>query len=345
MKNSLKETFHQLGFLCSKEFCLAFIVFLLAASSTYVTWLFSLNMTLSLGWLPVLILILGIAFDLLLFILLFTLSLSYSRARDTVLTMHNTLEKGEKNIEKKEKEIDNAKDEFVSLASHQLRTPLSTINWYTEMLLAGDAGKLTREQKKYINQIYHSSTRMTELVSALLNISRIELASFAIEPRMTKLKPFIEGILKEFYPILQYKKMRVKKTFDTRLLPLPVDEKLLHIVIENIISNAIHYTPDNGAITIEVQKNAAEILLKITDTGYGIPKSQHDKIFTKLFRADNVRERDTTGNGLGLHIVKSILEQAGCEIWFESEENTGTTFFVSIPERGMKQRDGARVLA
>ncbi|MBI4239896.1 HAMP domain-containing histidine kinase [Candidatus Uhrbacteria bacterium] len=327
-----------------KECWLACIVFCIAAGSTYVTWLFSRNLTFSLGWLPLLVLIVGIALDILLFVLLSTLLTSFSRARKKIAVVDETLKAGERSIKKKEQEIETAKDEFVSLASHQLRTPLATINWYTEMLLSGDAGKLTRDQKKYLQEIYQSSTRMTELVNALLNISRIELATFSIEPEPIKVKRLLEDVLKEFVPIIRAKKLCLKKTVDPRQPLLSIDQKLLHIVLENLISNAIHYTPDRGIITLETRKGDNDLVIQITDTGYGIPKAQHDNIFTKLFRADNVRERDTTGNGLGLHLVKLILEQSGCEIWFDSQENSGTTFYVSIPLQGMKQRDGVRML-
>ncbi len=116
---------------------------------------------------------------------------------------------------------------------------------------------------------------------------------------------------------------------------MQADPKLLRMVMQNILSNAVKYTPNSGKIIMSISlPDKSNILIKISDTGYGIPKNQQDKIFTKLFRADNVRDKDTDGTGLGLYIVKSIVGNSGGEIWFKSKGavgNKGTTFFVTLP--------------
>ena len=232
----------------------------------------------------------------------------------------------------REKEIDKAKGEFVSLASHQLRTPLTTVSWYTEMILNGDVGPVPQGQKKYLQAIYQGNNRMIELVNTLLDVSRIELGTFKIEPIETDIIALAQNVLLELNPRIEKKKISMTKRFGKDVPLFLSDPKLLRMVVQNILTNAIEYTPEDGkidfAITVE---NFKTILMKVTDTGCGIPKNQQDKIFTKLFRADNVRAKDTDGTGLGLYIVKSIVENAGGKIWFESEENKGTTFYVSFP--------------
>ncbi len=244
----------------------------------------------------------------------------------------------------KRKEIDKAKTEFVSLASHQLRTPLSAINWFSAMLLDGDAGKISKEQKKYVQQIYDGNKRMVKLVDSLLNVSRIELGTLAIDPEDVDLKETAKSVLSELAPDIKEKNLKIITQYDEKLPVLSADPKLIRIIFQNLLSNAVKYTPEKGKIELSVQKKRSDISIQVTDTGYGIPKGQADKIFTKLFRADNVKQQDTEGNGLGLYLVKSIVEQAGGEIRFTSQENKGTTFFVTLPQKGMKSKKGIKKL-
>lgn len=240
-----------------------------------------------------------------------------------------------------EREVDKAKTEFVSLASHQLRTPLSTVNWYAEMLLAGDAGEMNVKQNKYLNEVYHSNQRMVELVNALLDVASLELGTFVIEPERVDVCALTENVIGEQKPQIEARKLRFSFSCEKGISFMQADPKLLRMVVQNILSNAVKYTPDRGkikfSITLTDKKN---ILLKISDTGYGIPKNQQDKIFTKLFRADNVRNKDTDGTGLGLYIVKSIVENSGGKVWFTSPGGTnhdGATFYVSLPLNASKK--------
>jgi len=244
-----------------------------------------------------------------------------------------------------EKEVDKAKTEFVSLASHQLRTPLSAINWYTEMLLAGDAGKITKDQKQYLEEVYRSNKRMVELVNSLLNVSRIDLGTFAINPEPCDMSDVAKSILMELTPMIKTKKMKIEEFYDKSVGKINVDQKLIRIIFQNLLSNALKYTPEGGKVSVSIAKQGDNALIKVQDTGYGIPKKDQIRIFEKLFRADNIREKETDGTGLGLYIIKSILEQSGGKISFESEENKGTTFFVTIPLSGMKQKEGTKDLS
>jgi PAS domain S-box-containing protein len=243
-----------------------------------------------------------------------------------------------------EKMVDQAKTEFVSLASHQLRTPLSSVNWYAEMLLAGDGGPLKPEQKTFVQEIYAGNQRMVELVNALLNVSRLELGTFAVEPEPTDVIETADSVIKELQPMILKKKLKVNFNYLKDIPIIQADPKLLRIVLQNLMSNAVKYTPDQGLISLEIGKNRKDLLITITDTGYGIPKKDQPRIFEKLFRAQNVREKDTEGTGLGLYIIKSIIEQAGGIISFKSKEDKGTTFYLNIPLTGMRKKTGTKKL-
>jgi len=257
----------------------------------------------------------------------------------------------------KEKDIDKAKTEFVSLASHQLRTPLTTVSWYSEMLLAGDAGMLNDAQKKYLDEIYKGNKRMVDLVNALLNVSRMELGTFIVDPEPTDILALAQSVVSDFKPQIDQKKLKFSEKHADNLPILNADPKLLRMVFQNLLANAIKYTPDKGKITLELTLSDAQglvsnakgqisnILIKVSDNGYGIPKAHQSSIFTKLFRADNVREKDTEGTGLGLYIVKAIVDHSGGKIWFESEENKGATFYVTLPLAGMKKKEGTKTFA
>jgi PAS domain S-box-containing protein len=243
-----------------------------------------------------------------------------------------------------EKQIDRAKSEFISLASHQLRTPLTAINWYTDMLKAGDAGELNEEQSKYIAEVRGGSERMVALVDAFLNVSRIDLGTFMIEPLETDLVKLCSKIVQDSEPRIFERKQSFEENYPKNMTKLKIDAPLMVMVIDNLVSNAIKYTPEKGTIKLSIKQWGDNFRIDVTDTGYGIPQAQQDKIFSKLFRADNVLAHDTEGTGLGLYIAKSVIEAAGGEISFMSKENVGTTFSVIIPKTGMVAHSGSRRL-
>ncbi|MBU0976239.1 MAG: ATP-binding protein [Patescibacteria group bacterium] len=253
----------------------------------------------------------------------------------------------------KEREVDRAKSEFVSLASHQLRTPLSTISWYAEMLLSEDVGKVKSGQRKYLDQIYKANRRLIELVDSLLNVSRLEMGTFMVDPQQCNIIEISKEIIDELEPQALDKQIEIREKYEKEFPTITADPKLLRIVIQNLLTNAIKYNKNKGDVQIEIYtdtSNRNEInkrenyVIKVSDTGHGIPKQQQNQIFTKLFRADNIKKLDTEGTGLGLYMVKSIVEHTGGKIWFESELDKGTTFFVSIPQTGMERKEGTKEL-
>lgn len=229
------------------------------------------------------------------------------------------------------KAIDKAKTEFVSLASHQLRTPLTSISWYTEMLVKGDAGKLNEKQKKCLDEIYAGNQRMVHLVNDLLNTSRIDMGSLVLAPKPTDLVEIVESILEEIGSLIRNKKMKISENYEEKLPQITIDPEMIRIVFQNLISNSLKYTPHGGSISIEIKRQNSHIQVTISDNGYGIPKNQKNKIFTKMFRADNIISKGTSGTGLGLYITRAIVKESGGKIWFESEESKGSVFHFTLP--------------
>lgn len=241
--------------------------------------------------------------------------------------------------------VDKAKTEFVSLASHQLRTPLSAINWYSEMLLAGDAGKLKSEQQHYVKEIFDGNQRMIDLVNALLNVSRIELGTFAISPEQVDVVEIAKSMVHELEAQIKAKKLEVVEEYVPGLPQILADKKITRILVQNLLTNSVKYTPEGGRVVLSLSKDDKNFIIKVADNGYGIPDADKPKIFDKLYRAQNVREKETDGTGLGLYLVKQIVEQAGGKVWFESEENKGTTFYINIPLSGMMKKEGSKQLS
>jgi signal transduction histidine kinase len=236
------------------------------------------------------------------------------------------------------REIDKAKTEFVSLASHQLRTPLTSVSWFTEMLSNQEVGSLNEKQKEYLSEIYIGNKRMIDLVDDILNTSRIDMGTLLIDPKIISLPEIIESVLDELIPLTESKELRVVKNFEEGFPKIKADPEHLRIVMQNLLSNSMKYTPRGGLIEVSLRKEKNNALIKISDNGYGIPEEQQGKIFTKLFRADNIRTKDMEGTGLGLYIARAIVRQSGGRIWFESEENKGTTFYVIFPMKNFLRK-------
>lgn len=247
----------------------------------------------------------------------------------------------------KEKEIDLAKSEFVSMVSHQLRTPITTLNWYTEMILEDPENKLDPEKKTYIEEIRDASQRMLDLVNALLDVSRIDLGTLPVNPEPLNVVDVVKSVVQELRPAIERKKLNFREGYGENIPQISADKKIARMIVTNLLTNSVKYTPDGGDVSVDVymqedQEHGKELVIKVSDSGIGIPKEQYDKVFEKMFRADNVKMLDVYGTGLGLYIVKQIVDDYGGRIWFESEINKGTTFYVTIPESGMTKMRGAR---
>jgi len=248
----------------------------------------------------------------------------------------------------KKREIERMKDEFVSIASHQLKTPLTAISWFIEVLNKGDLGKLNKKQKEYMKDVYQSNKRMIKLVNDLLNVSRLDTGMLKIEPKPMQFEKIIEDVIEGQEILIAEKQCKV--TFEKPKKKLPavlLDESLIKQVVHNLLTNAIRYSkPIKGKVLIklELRDKNKDYLLTVSDNGIGIPKNKQQRIFEKFFRTDEAQKMESEGSGLGLYISKMIIKSSGGQIWFESEKNKGAKFYVSIPLEGMKQKKGEKIL-
>ncbi len=230
-----------------------------------------------------------------------------------------------------EREVDRQKSGFISIASHQLRTPLSGIRWFLDLLLGGDAGALKPQQKEFLTDIYTSTTRMINLVNDLLNVSRLEQGRVLLNPIQLDVGEILDIIEKDHIALLTKKKLKFAKSVEKGLPKVFADKNAIHQALANLVANAINYTPEGGKITVKAHIVGKDVTVEISDTGIGIPKTQQHRIFERFFRGANAISRETVGSGLGLHITKTMIESAGGNIRFESVEGKGTTFFVTLP--------------
>lgn len=237
-------------------------------------------------------------------------------------------------------QMDKMKSDFISLASHQLRTPLSTVNIYAGMLIDGLAGDLTDEQRAFTRTILGAAHRMNELIDTLLNITRIEAGGIEVSPTQVELHALLEEIISSIMPSIEEKNMSLQFKADDEPVSVKTDPILVREVLINLFTNAIKYTPESGSIEIMLLKSSKNIIISVKDNGYGIPVLAQRHIFAKFFRADNILLHDVAGTGLGLYLTKMIAESLNGDIWFESEENKGSTFYFSLPVHGSTSRQG-----
>lgn len=229
----------------------------------------------------------------------------------------------------KELQVDRAKTEFVSLASHQLRTPLSVIKWYTEALLSEKQSK-TVNKEKYLEEVHHGNERMIKLVNNLLNIARLEMGKLNVNNELVNSTKLLQEIVDSHKPKIEEKKQKI--TIESKDVPdTYIDIELLRMVLSNIIFNSVKYTPEKGEISCKIRQNKGNILFEISDNGIGIPEKEQSKIFEKLYRASNALVVDREGAGLGLYLVKEIVKIIGGSIRFKSKFGEGTTFYIEIP--------------
>ncbi len=231
----------------------------------------------------------------------------------------------------KQHKLDEMKNSFLSVAAHQLRTPLGSMRWSMEMLMNNDLGKLPKLAKEAVSQIYENSGRMVILVNDLLNVSRIDGSTNNEEKESINITLLIKKVIETMHSEAEKRKVKILFSEPKEKIPeITVSPKHLYEAVENLISNGIKYNKENGTISIDIKVNDTSILLSIADTGIGIPASDQDRIFSKFFRAKNAVLKETEGSGLGLSVVKSYLEESDATISFESKENKGTTFFIEF---------------
>jgi signal transduction histidine kinase len=228
-------------------------------------------------------------------------------------------------------ELDATKDEFVSMASHQLRTPLTSVKGYISMVLEGDAGKITPQQRQLLGEAYSSSERMVHLIGDFLNVSRLQTGKFVVDRHEVDLalmtKQEVEGIKQ----IAVSHSVKLECTVAPRIPLLYLDEAKMRQVMMNFIDNAIYYSPAGSTIRVKLAVEEGDIVFTVKDEGIGVPPEVKDHLFTRFFRAENARKQRPDGTGIGLYLAKKIIDGHGGHVTVESKVNKGSTFGFRLP--------------
>lgn len=239
-----------------------------------------------------------------------------------------------KNSYKKLKHIDAAKDDFINVAAHELKTPLSIIQGYSDFLLSGRFGELNTQQKEFMQKIFHGSRDMLSLVRDVLNINKLESGKMDFNFLEIVLVDFLKELANNFK--MECEKRQLNLVLQNQIvenLKIKTDPEKLKIVLNNLLSNACKFTPAGGSITVRatLENEAKRIRIEVIDTGIGIPAEKHSEIFQKFKQVANPLQQSGVGSGLGLSIAKHIVEKLGGQIGFTSTPNQGSNFFFTLP--------------
>ncbi len=224
------------------------------------------------------------------------------------------------------KQMDETKDDFISMASHQLRTPLTSVKGYISMVLEEDAGKITPMQREMLGQAFFSSQRMVYLIADLLNVSRLKTGKFIIDRAPIKLDQIVEQELRQLKETAASRSLTLDFETPKDFPTLMLDETKTRQIIMNFVDNAIYYTPAGGHVKVKLVNNPSSVELRVEDDGIGVPKAEQAHLFTKFYRAGNARQARPDGTGLGLFMAKKVIVAQGGALLFDSEENKGSTF-------------------
>ena len=229
------------------------------------------------------------------------------------------------------RELDQTKDEFISMASHQLRTPLTTIKGYLSMVLEGDVGPVGKSEREMIQHAFDGAERMVFLIADLLNVSRLQSGKFIIENKPTDLVKMVQAQVDQLQATAANHHLTLTFKKPDKFPILNLDETKLQQVVMNFMDNAIYYTPAGGSIEVALEAADGEIRYTVTDTGLGVPRSEQHHLFAKFYRAGNARKMRPDGTGLGLFMAKKVIVAQGGAIIFKSTEGKGSTFGFSFP--------------
>lgn len=228
--------------------------------------------------------------------------------------------------------VEKLKTEFVTLSAHQLRTPLTGIKWTLNMLLNGDLGNISQEQREYIEKANVNTAHTINLIHELLDITHIEEGKYVHKFSKFKIEEVFLTALSNIKKEIDDRRIKINYELPSPEIPLlTADREKIEIVIQNLLENAIKYSPDGGQVIVNIEKDGLNFIFKVTDFGIGIPENQKNRIFEKFYRGENAFVKETEGSGIGLYMSKNIIESHGGQIGFESVEKKGSTFYFSIP--------------
>jgi signal transduction histidine kinase len=262
-------------------------------------------------------------------------ALQFEEIQKFNVTLQEKIDDATKKLKKtneKLKAMDETKDEFISMASHQLRTPLTSVKGYLSMVLEGDAGEVSEMQQKLLNQAFISSQRMVYLIADLLNVSRLRTGKFIIEALPTSLADVVEGEVGQLVETAKSRGLELSYEKPAEFTSLMLDETKVRQVVMNFIDNAIYYTPKGGHIVARVEDKPDSVEFTVSDDGMGVPKSEQPHLFSKFYRAGNAKKARPDGTGLGLFMAKKVIVAQGGSILFRSTEGKGSTFGFTFPK-------------
>lgn len=248
----------------------------------------------------------------------------------------NAATKQLRSANEKLKELDATKDDFIGIASHQLRTPLTSVKGYISMVLDGDVGKITHQQKQMLDQAFLSAQRMVYLIADLLNLSRLRTGKFVIEPIKTSLADLVQNEVDQLAESAKNKGITLEYKKPKSCTPLMIDHTKMSQVVMNFIDNALFYTPKGKKVSISISETPQSLQLLVEDEGMGVPKSEQHHLFTKFYRAKNAKKVRPDGTGLGLFMAKKVIVAQGGSIVFKSAEGKGSTFGFILPKKHLE---------
>jgi len=228
-------------------------------------------------------------------------------------------------------EANRMKSEFVSVVSHQLRSPLSNLKWVIELLMSGRISSVSEKQLEYFKILRENSERMEELVQDLLTVSRIEQGKLPLKKEEIILEDLVKSAIKDMEIFARASNVKMEFSSEKNLPRITGDPSQLKLTVDNLLDNAIRYVKENGKVELNLKKKNSNLYFEVKDNGVGIPQNDQKYIFQKFFRSGNIKRHQTQGSGLGLYITKSIIEKSGGKIGFTSQEGVGSTFWFTLP--------------
>lgn len=269
-------------------------------------------------------------------------ALSIEEVRELNATLQQRISEATKELRTSNAQLqrlDKAKDEFVSMASHQLRTPLTSVKGYISMVIEGDVGKVSDSQKHLLEEAFTSSERMVHLINDFLNVSRLQTGKFLVEKRPVDLAKVVGQELESLATNAKSRNLSFTYRAPKNLPMLNLDEGKMRQVIMNFSDNALYYSHENTKIAVRLVLQKNDIVFTVKDTGIGVPRAEQSQLFTKFYRASNARKQRPDGTGVGLFLAKKVIDAHGGHVVFESSEGKGSTFGFSLPLHELRVSD------
>ena len=248
------------------------------------------------------------------------------------------LEKANKALRQQQKELkllNAAKDEFIAIASHQLRTPATSVKQYLGMIKEGYAGEIDEKQQLFVDKAYESNDRQIDLINNLLRVAQVDAGKVVLQREQADVSELLLGIVDDLAGGARQRHQSFKLVLPENTVTAYIDKTRFRMILENIIDNAIKYTEEGGSITVSAINNRAGCRIEITDTGVGIDKASIDRLFTKFSRIQNSLSSVSNGSGLGLYWVKKIVDLHEGSVKAASRPGEGTTFTIQVPKHSI----------